>query len=318
MQYRQLGTAGVRVSVIGMGTNQFGRKIDQDGVNNIIDAAQDMGINFIDTADVYTSSNSETTLGNALKGRWDKFVVATKGYFSTGEGVNDKGASRYHLRNAVEASLKRLQTDHIDLYQMHRWDENTPIPETMRTLDDLVSSGKIRYIGASAYASWQLAKANLLAEMNSWEPFVTVQSHYHMLERDVEKEVIPYCQADGLGFIPYFPLAGGFLTGKYKRGEDAPAGSRGESSEYVQNYMTDENYTIVEKLSAWAEQREHTMAELAHSWLLAQPTVCSVISGLTKLEHLQSNAKAADWELTAKEVAEVNAILAGEDEMTTA
>lgn len=309
MEYRQLGTSGVRVSVIGMGTNRFGSIVEQDQVNNIIDKALELGINFIDTADVYTGSESEKTLGIALKGKWDKVVLATKGYFAVGDGTNDIGASRYHIRNAVEASLQRLQTDHIDLYQMHRWDVNTPIEETMRTLDDLVSSGKIRYIGASAYASWQLAKANLLAEMRGWDKFVTVQSHYHMLERDVEREVIPYCQEDGIGFIPYFPLAGGFLTGKYKRNEDAPAGSRGESSEYVQNYMTDKNYTKVEKMSAWAEERGHTMAELAHVWLLAQPTVCSVISGLTKMSHLEANAKAGDWSLTAEEVEEVNAIL---------
>ncbi|MEO1291054.1 MAG: aldo/keto reductase [Chloroflexota bacterium] len=257
---------------------------------------------------------SETTLGNALKGKWDKVVLATKAYFPTGEGTNDKGASRYHLMNAVDDSLRRLQSDHIDLYQMHRWDENTPIEETMRALDDLVSSGKVRYIGASAYASWQLAKANLLAEMRGWNTFVTIQSHYHMLERDVEKEVLPYCVEDNVGFIPFFPLAGGFLTGKYKRGESAPEGSRGESSEYVQNYMTDANYTIVETLSAWAEERGHTMAELAHVWLLAQPQVCSVISGLTKLEHLQANAKSADWTLTEEELAEVNAILSPEAE----
>jgi len=311
MEYRQMGTSGVRVSVIGMGTNRFGTVVEQDQVNAIIDKAIDLGINFIDTADVYTKGESEKSLGIALKGKWDKVVLATKGYFSTGDGTNDIGASRYHIRNAVEASLQRLQSDHIDLYQMHRWDTNTPIEETMRTLDDLVSSGKVRYIGASAYASWQLAKANLLAEMRGWEAFVTVQSHYHMLERDVEREVIPYCQEDGLGFIPYFPLAGGFLTGKYKRDEVAPTGSRGESSEYVQNYMTDENYTKVEKLTAWAEERDHTMAELAHVWLLAQPTVCSVISGLTKMSHLEANAKSADWSLTADELDEVNAILEG-------
>jgi aryl-alcohol dehydrogenase-like predicted oxidoreductase len=211
--------------------------------------------------------------------------------------------------NGVEASLRRLQTDHIDLYQIHRWDDTTPIAETMRTLDDLVRSGKVRYIGASAFASWQLAKANLLAEMHGWSPFITIQSHYHLLERAVESEVIPYCAAHNVGFIPYFPLAGGFLTGKYKRGAGAPTGSRGESSEYVQNYMTDANYDIVEKLTAWAEARDHTMAELAHAWLLAQPTVCSVISGLTKLEHLQANARAGDWELSADEIAELNEIL---------
>ncbi|WP_420642803.1 aldo/keto reductase [Candidatus Leptofilum sp.] len=310
MEYRQLGNSGVRVSVIGMGTNQFGRKVDQAGVNNVIDAALDLGINFIDTADVYTGSESEKTLGKALKGRWDKFVLATKVYFKMGDGPNDYGASRYHIMNGVEASLRRLQSDHIDLYQMHRWDAHTPIEETMRALDDLVSSGKVRYIGASAYAAWQLAQANLLAEMRGWARFVTVQSHYHMLEREVEKEVIPYCQADNVGFIPYFPLAGGFLTGKYSGEAGAPKGSRGESSQYVQNYMTEANYTKVEKLTAWAEASNHTMAELAHAWLLAQPQVCSVISGLTRLEHLQQNAKAADWQLTAEEVDEVNEILA--------
>jgi aryl-alcohol dehydrogenase-like predicted oxidoreductase len=310
MEYRQLGNSGVRVSVIGMGTNQFGRKVDQAGVNDVIDAALDLGVNFIDTADVYTGSDSETTLGHALKGRWDKFVLATKVYFKVGDGPNDYGASRYHIMNGVEASLRRLQSDHIDLYQMHRWDPLTPIEETMRALDDLVSSGKVRYIGASAYAAWQLAQANLLAEMRGWSRFVTVQSHYHMLEREVEKEVIPYCQANNVGFIPYFPLAGGFLTGKYTREAGAPEGSRGESSQYVQNYMTDANYTKVEKLTAWAQEREHTMAELAHAWLLAQPQVCSVISGLTRLAHLQQNAQAADWQLTAEEVAKVNNILA--------
>ncbi len=310
MEYRQLGNSGVRVSVIGMGTNQFGSKIDQAGVNDVLDAALDLGLNFIDTADVYTNSQSETLLGNALKGRWDKFVLATKVYFKMGDGPNDYGASRYHITNGVEASLRRLQSDHIDLYQMHRWDPLTPIEETMRTLDDLISSGKVRYIGASAYAAWQLAEANLLAEMRGWTQFVTVQSHYHMLEREVEKEVIPFCEAHNVGFIPYFPLAGGFLTGKYTRKAGAPAGSRGESSQYVQGYMTEANYSKVEQLTAWAETRDHTMVELAHAWLLAQPQVCSVISGLTRLEHLQQNAKAAVWQLTAVEVNEINDVLA--------
>lgn len=309
MEYRQLGSAGVRVSVIGMGTNRFGSVVDQPDVNSIVDAAMELGINFIDTADVYTGGNSEITLGKALKGKWDRFVVATKGHLPTGPGVNDRGSSRYHIINAVEASLKRLQTDHIDLYQMHRWDENTPIEETLRTLDDLVSSGKIRYIGSSNFSASQLADSEKAADKHNWEMFVTEQSHYHMLEREVEKDLVPQCEKSGIGFIPFFPLAGGFLTGKYKRGEDAPAGSRGESSEYVQKYMTDENFTIVEKLTAWAQERDHTMAELAHAWLLAQPTVCSVISGLTKLTHLQANAKAADWQLTPVEVAEVNAVL---------
>jgi aryl-alcohol dehydrogenase-like predicted oxidoreductase len=312
MEYRQLGRSGVRVSVIGLGTNQFGGPVDQAGVNSVIDAALDLGINFIDTADVYQGGRSEETLGQALKGKWDHFVVATKVYNRTGDGPNDYGASRYHMMSGVEASLRRLQTDHIDLYQIHRWDATTPLAETMRALDDLVRDGKVRYVGASAFASWQLAEANLLADWHGWSPFVTVQSHYHLLERAVEQEVIPYCQAHNVGFIPFFPLAGGFLTGKYQRGEGAPAGSRGERSQYVRNYMTEANYTTVEKLTAWAEAREHTMAELAHAWLLAQPQVCSVISGLTKLAHLQANAKAGDWSLTVDETAEINAILNNE------
>lgn len=310
MEYRQLGYSGVRVSVIGLGTNRFGADaLPQKEVSNIIDAALDAGINLIDTANSYQKGRSEETLGVALKGRWDKFVVASKFYFPVGDGPNDRGTSRYHLMNSIEASLKRLQSDHIDLHYVHRWDETTPIEETLRALDDLIRMGKIRYVGASDFAAWQLARANLLAEVRGWTPFVAIQSEYHMLERDVEREVLPYCRAYNVGFIPYFPLAGGFLTGKYKRDAPAPAGSRGESSDYVQKYMTAANYDTVEKLSAWAGLRERALNELAQAWLMAQPQVCSVISGATKLAHVLSNVKAADWTLTAEELAEVNAIL---------
>ena len=313
MQYRQLGNSGVRVSVIGLGTNQFGGKVDQAGVNEIIDGCLELGVNFIDTADIYTGGRSEETLGVALQGKWDKVVLGTKGVSPMGQGVNDKGASRYHIANAVEASLRRLQTDHIDLYQMHRWDDTTPIDETLRALDDLVASGKVRYVGASNYAAWQLSRANLLAELRGWSRFVTIQPHYHMFERGIEQEMIPYCNAYGVGILPYFPLAGGFLTGKYKQGQAAPAGSRGENSPYVQRYMTDKNYAIVAKLGAWAEERGHSMVELAHAWLLGQPQVSSVISGATKLSQVQSNAAAAEWSLSAEELAAVNAVLDGKD-----
>ncbi len=312
MEYRQLGRSGLRVSVIGLGTNRFGSEfVSQVDVNNMMDTALDLGINFIDTADVYTGGQSEVTLGNALKGRWHKFVLATKVFFAMGDGPNDKGASRYHIMNGVEASLARLQSDHIDLYYLHRWDEDTPIEESLRALDDLIRAGKVRYIGASNYASWQLAKANLLAEVRSWTCFAALQSHYHLLERGVEKEVLPYCASHGVGFVPYFPLAGGFLTGKYKRGAPAPAGSRGESSTYVQEYMTDANYDKAENLAAWAQAQDHTLAELAEAWLLAQPAVCSVISGATRVAHILDNARAAQWRLSAEDVAAVNAILSG-------
>ena len=309
MEYRQLGTSGMRVSAIGLGTNRFGGKVDQQGVQAIVDAAIEQDITFIDTADVYTEGHSEETLGVALKGRRQSLIVATKGYNKTGPGPNDYGASRYHLVNAVDASLRRLQTDYIDLYQIHRWDATTPIEETLRALDDLVRAGKIRYIGASNFAAWQLARANLLAEFRGWSPFVTVQPHYHMLERSIEQELVPYCNAFGVGILPYFPLAGGFLTGKYVRGQAAPPGSRGESSPYVQEYMTDANYTIIEKLGAWAGERGHALGELAHAWLLAQPRVSSVISGATSAEQVRTNAKAAGWQLTPEELGDVNAIL---------
>ncbi len=283
----------------------------QDDVNNIIAACQDAGVNFLDSANVYQSGKSEERLGVALKGRWDQFVLATKFSMPMSDAPNDKGASRYNIMHAVEASLRRLQSDHIDLYYAHRWDDTTPIEETLRALDDLIRAGKVRYVGASNFAAWQLAHANLLAEVRGWSRFVALQSEYHMLEREVEREALPYCRAHGVGFVPYFPLAGGFLSGKYQRGKPAPAGSRGESSKYVQGYMTGAQYDKVERLAAWAQARGHALNELAHAWLLAQPAVCSVISGATKLEQMLANAKSGEWELTAAEAQEVRAVLEG-------
>lgn len=311
MEYRQLGKSGLRVSAIGLGTNQFGGKVDQEGVNTIVGGAIDLGINLIDTADGYTKGQSETTLGVALKGKWHKVVLATKVYNATGDGPNDYGSSRYHIINGVEACLKRLQSDHIDLLQLHRYDVTTPVDEMLRALDDLVTAGKIRYIGASNYMGWQLAEANTLAEFQGWTRYISVQNHYHMFERDIEREVLPYCKARNVGILPFFPLAGGFLTGKYKRGQAAPAGSRGESSPYVQKYMTDKNYDKVEALESWAQERGHTMGELAHAWLLAHPEISSVISGATSLDQIKANAAAASWALSQDELAEVNKVLEG-------
>lgn len=312
MKYRNLGKTGVKVSAVGIGTNRFGSdKNPQSEVNRIIDQALDLGINHLDTANAYQNGNSEIVLGNALKGKRDRFFLATKFFFPTGEGINDRGASRYHIFNAVDASLKRLQSDHIDLYYVHRWDVETPIEETMRTLDNLIQMGKVRYLGASNFAAWQLAKSNLLADFKGWSAFAAVQSHYHMFERDLEKEVIPFCQSEKVALIPYFPLAGGFLTGKYQKGKPAPAGSRGESSEYVQKYMTDTNYAILDKLIIFAKDHGHEMNELAIAWLLGQPQVASVISGATSLEHVKQNATASDWELKKEELEEVELILKG-------
>jgi aryl-alcohol dehydrogenase-like predicted oxidoreductase len=226
-----------------------------------------------------------------------------------GEGPNDRGASRYHIVQALEASLRRLQSDHVDVYYMHRWDPTTPLEETLRALDDLIRQGKIEYLGASAYAAWQLAQANMLAELRGWIPFVVLQSEYNMFQRQVEHEVLPYCRAAGVGFVPYAPLAGGFLTGKYQRGTPPPAGSRGESSPNVQRYMTTSYYDAIDALTAWAAARGRGMNELAQAWLMAQPQVCSVITGATCLEHVLHNVRAASWALTSAEVDEVNALL---------
>src|SRR5207244_2727920 len=206
MEYRQLGPAGVRVSVIGLGTNRFGTaQLPQAEVTKMLDAALDLGINFIDASDTYVRGRCEAMLGQALKGRWDRFVVATKSGLPMGEGPNDRGASRYHIVQALEASLRRLQSDNVDVYYMHRWDPTTPLTETLRALDDLMRQGKIAYLGASAYAAWQLAQANVLAELRGWPPFVVLQSEYNLFQRQVEQEVLPYCLAAGVGFVPYAP-----------------------------------------------------------------------------------------------------------------
>lgn len=310
MQYRQLGKSGARVSMIGLGTNRFGfERMPQAEVDRVISGAADLGVNFLDSADIYTGGKSEETIGHALKGKRNQFVVATKYYNKTGEGPNDWGASRIHLYQAVEASLRRLQSDAIDLYYVHNYDVTTPVEEMMRGLDDLVRAGKVRYIGASNFMAWQLARANLLAEMRGWSSFVVIQAHYHLLERGLEREMLPYCANQEVGLVPYFPLAGGFLTGKYQPGQPAPAGSRGESSTYVQQYMTDANYAFVKRLSDWAAERGHTCGEAAQAWLMARPEVCSVISGATRLEQLQENVKAADWWLNPSEVDQITQML---------
>ena len=310
MEYRQMGNSGVRVSVIGLGANRFGSsEVPQAEVNKIISAALDAGVNFIDTANVYNDGRSEETLGNALQGQMGKVVMATKFSFPRKTSANSWGASRYQMMQAVDQSLRRLQTDHIDLYYCHRWDDTTPIEETLRALDDLIRVGKVRYIGASLYASWQLAHANVLAQLKGWTPFVVLQSEYNMLKRDVEREVLPYCRAHKVGFVPYYPLAGGFLTGKYEAGRPPPAGSRGESARVVQDLMVDVNYGKVAKLSAWIKDHSRGVSELAQAWLLAQPQICSVITGAKSSDQVASNVKAADWKLTNDQLKELETIL---------
>ncbi|HQX15229.1 MAG TPA: aldo/keto reductase [Anaerolineales bacterium] len=311
MEYRNLGRAGVKVSAIGIGCNQFGGKVDATGTKAIVQRALEEGINFFDTANVYGNPNgtSEEFVGAALEGQRDKVVLATKGRFKMGDGPNDVGASRYHIMNAVEASLRRLRTDHIDLYQIHAWDESVPVAEMMRALDDLVRAGKIRYIGTSQFSAWQLAHCNTFAEMMGWEHFVTIQTHYNMFERDAERELLPYCAWSNVGILPYFPLAGGLLTGKYTRGEPPPAGSRGEFSPYVKNRLTDANFDKLDKLRAFADSRGRTLHDLAFSWLLSHQQIPSVIAGATTPEQVSANAATVGWKLSDEELDEIKELL---------
>lgn len=298
MKYRNLGNSGLKVSIIGLGTNQFGGKVGKNETREIIGKAVELGINFLDTANIYQKGRSEEFIGHAVKGIRDEVLIATKFFFKVGNGPNDGGGSRFHIINAVNESLKRLKTDYIDLYQIHRWDDETPIEETLRALDDLVTAGKVRYIGASNFTAWQMTWAKAISEINRISEFISVQPHYHMLERKIEGELIPAARRFGWGILPYFPLAGGFLTGKYRENQDPPKGSRGETSDYVKKYFTTGNYSKIESLDKFAKERGHTLGDLAHAWLLSEPSVSSVISGATKVEHVVSNVSAIDWSLS--------------------
>jgi aryl-alcohol dehydrogenase-like predicted oxidoreductase len=310
MQLRNLGASGLKVSIIGLGCNNFGMRIDQAQTRMVVDAALDCGVNFFDTADIYGGSKSEVFLGDALKGRRDKAVLATKFANPMGEGAYLRGGARRYIVKAVEDSLKRLHTDHIDLYQMHVPDADTPIDETLRALDDLVRSGKVLYIGNSNFSGWQIADADWTARAGGLERFVSAQNNFSLLERGVEREVLPACERFGLGLLPFFPLASGFLTGKYQRGEPprqgtrlAAWGARGAAA------LSDRNFDRLEGLEAWAEQRGRRILDLAFAWLLGHPAVSSVIAGATTPEQVQANARCAEWILTPEEVVEVRALI---------
>ena len=310
MQYRRMGSSGLHVSVVGLGTNNFGFRMDEESSIRVCRHAIDEGINFIDTADSYGNGLSEERIGMALKGNRHDAIIATKAANPVGEGPNKRGASRHHLMNQVEASLRCLQTDYIDLYQIHRPDANTPIEETMRALDDLVSQGKVRYVGCSNYAAWQVCEANWTARANSFAQFVTVQPEYNMLNRTIEQELVPFCHEYNIGILPFYPLASGFLTGKYREGEPMPEGARLTGNQRAQaNTLTEKNFAMLGKLTTFAEERGHPMVELAIAWLLANSAVSSVIAGATKNEQVTANVKAADWTLTPEEMTEIDEIL---------
>ena len=308
MEYRNLGGSGLKVSEIGLGGNNFGWWADEQTSVSVINHAIDAGINFIDTADVYDRGHSEEFIGQAIKGKRERVLIATKFGSPMGEGPNDRGGSRYYIMKAVEASLRRLQTDYIDLYQIHFPDTTTPIEETLRTLDDIIRAGKVRYIGCSNFAAWQLCEALWTSKVCNLPSFVTVQPRYNMFDRQIERELVPCCQSYKIGVIPYSPLAGGFLTGKYHRGEEPPDGRLSQQMSTGSGLFKDDNWDKLAKLEAFALERGHTMGELAIAWLLSRPWLATVIAGARKAEQVSANIAAAQWKLTAEETAEVDAI----------
>ncbi len=309
MEYKNLGSSGLQVSVVGLGCNNFGRRCDQEITNSVVNKALELGVTLFDTADIYGPRGlSEEFLGNALQEHRRDAVIATKFVGPMGEGPLWSGASRRYIFEAVEASLRRLGTDYIDLYQIHFPDTRTPFEETLRAMDDVVRQGKVRYIGCSNFAGWQVVEAQWITRTQHFSPLVSAQNQYNLLDRRIERELVPAANAYGLGVLPYFPLASGFLTGKYKRGQAAPEGTRLAAGPGGERTLTDDNFDLLEKLESFAQARGHTMLDAAIGWLASQPHVASVISGATKPEQVEQNVAAAGWKLTVEERAEVDKI----------
>jgi aryl-alcohol dehydrogenase-like predicted oxidoreductase len=310
MDTRNLGRSGLRVSAVGLGCNNFGQRTDLETSRKVIHKAIDLGITLFDTADIYAGrGGSETVLGEVLGDRRKDIVLATKYCSPMSDDGTKQGASRRYIMSAVEASLKRLKTDYIDLYQQHVYDPLTPIEETLRALDDLVRQGKVRYIGNSNFPAWRLAEAELTARSMGVTPFVSCQDEYSLVVRDIEKDLLPAAQHFNLGLLPFFPLANGLLTGKYKPGSEPPADSSFAKAPALRDRSaTPRNQDIVVKLDAFVKARGHTLLELAFSWLAARPQVSSVIAGATRVEQIEQNVKAAAWKLTPEELAEIDTI----------
>lgn len=317
METRSLGKSGLLVSVVGVGCNNFGMGIDEAGTKTVVHKALDLGITLFDTADIYGGQgNSEAFLGKALGPKRKDIVLATKFGMKMGDGLALRGGgSRDYIMRAAEASLKRLGTDYIDLYQIHQPDATTPIEETMRALDDLVRQGKVRYIGHSNFKGWQAADAAWTARTCNLTPFVSAQNRYSLLTRDIEGDLTPACVAHGLSILPYFPLESGLLSGKYKHGQKPADGTRWATWStyapgYAKQFFSDEKFAQVGKLQALCDAHGHSMLEMAIGWLLSRPYVASVIAGATKAEQLEQNVKAAAWVPGADEAAKIDEITA--------
>ncbi|MDA1077078.1 MAG: aldo/keto reductase [Proteobacteria bacterium] len=309
---RRLGKTGLYVSEVGLGCNNFGVRMDELATERVVHAALDQGITLFDTADVYGEQRSEVYLGKALQGRRDQAIVATKFGSPVGPGNLNRGGSRRYVRAAIEASLARLNTDYIDLYQIHFPDAATPVDETLGVLDDLVREGKVRYIGHSNFTGWQIADADWQAKSSGVQRFVTAQNHLSLLERDALKEVIPACDRFSIGLLPYFPLASGMLTGKYHRGEAPEQGTRMAQVERIaRRSLTDANFDLVDRLTAYAQSQGRSLLDLAFGWLLSFPSVSSVIAGATSPAQIEANLNAASWRLSEEQMAEVKSVVNG-------
>jgi aryl-alcohol dehydrogenase-like predicted oxidoreductase len=308
MEERALGKSGPKVSLVGLGCNNFGGRIDLEASRKVVHKALDAGITLFDTADAYGNrGGSEECLGQILGARRRDVVLATKFGLPMDEAETLKGASRRYVLAAAEASLRRLRTDWLDLYQIHTPDPATPIEETLRALDDLVRQGKVRHVGCSNLPAWQVVEAQWTSRHLGLAAFTSCQDEYSLLVRDIDRELLPAMQAYGLGLLPYFPLASGLLTGKYRRGAPPPAGARlGYMKGLADRYLTEANWPVVEGLEAFAAKRGRTLLELAFSWLLARPAVSSVIAGATRPEQVEQNVAAVGWALTAEDLAEVD------------
>ena len=312
MEYRNLGSSGLRVSLVGLGCNNFGMRLDLEQTRAVVDRAFDLGITLFDTADMYGGrGGSETQLGKILGHRRKDIVLASKFGMAMSDDGTKIGASRRYIMSAVEESLRRLKTDWIDLYQLHQPDPLTPLDETMQALDDLVTQGKIRYIGCSNLPSWQVVESQWISKSLGLNRFVSCQDEYNILNRNVEAELIPAMQKYGCGLLPYFPLASGLLTGKYKRTE-MPEGARLTDMPTFANriYLTDENFDIVDNLNKFAHKTGHSILELAFGWMASRPTTASIIAGATKPEQIDANVAAVNWVLSQSEIDEVDKISA--------
>ena len=308
MEYRRLGNSGLQVSLAGLGCNNFGMRIDAEQTRAVVHRALDEGITLFDTADIYGNrGQSEEMLGKALGNRRDEVLIATKFGMPMGDGPYKSGGSRRYIMSACELRLKRLGTDYLDLYQIHQPDPLTSEEETLSALDTLVREGKARYIGNSNYAGWQVANAAWVAKSHGWTPYVSAQNQYNLLDRSIEKELVPACRQFGLGILPYFPLASGFLTGKYRRGQEPEQGTRFAAMRRLADPMlTSENVEKLEHLGEFASKRGHTLLELAVGWLATQPEISSVISGATTPDQVKQNAMAINWHLSPEDMVAIN------------